>query len=589
MLLLVVSALGLGAGCSAQGADGERLGELGQEQIISLCKEGERCVDKVNGFEGICHLNLCCPGCVVERKGAPPECSRRGGTIDTECGQSGTTCSNCNYDPCQRGTCTEKKECELTPVDDGDACINQPGGCYKGSCCQGCLDKEGTCRNGNELTACGFSMGKLFECADCTDSNACTGEICLSGACQWPAVPPSTSCADANKCNGTEGCSGTECRPGTALDCSDPYECTADTCDAADGCKHAPRPGEGCNDGNPCTTGDTCGTGTACEAGQQINCNDGEQCTADACQGGNCVSSPVANDTPCDDQDPCTSDDKCTAGKCKGTSSTGVDCNDNKPCTVDSQVSCNSDQCNHVIAPATTACIADKCHGAGHCSGVDETCVPGALIDCNDNNPCTTDGCEPDIGCTHVNDPAADCSDGDACTENDVCVQGACGGKPKKCLALDACHEPGQCNPTTGACDDPRSPDDKACPGGSCQAGKCILDPTLGLGGEGGGGGAGDGGAGGAVTGEGGANAGAPAGGVPSGPNGQAGEDQAPGQAGEGSTPEEPERPFTRDPGGCSCELPGNSGGRERAVGFAVLGIAMLAFRRGSRLYRRAS
>jgi len=605
LLLLVVGALGITAGCSAQGTEGERLGEHSEAALGCVCppdnpcatfscvlntckaspviKDGEKCVDKLNGFEGVCHLNICCPGCVIERKGAPPECSRRGGTIATECGQAGTTCGDCTSDPCQQGACVGQK-CDYKPVGEGDACINQAGGCHNGSCCQGCVDKQGVCRAGNELSACGISNGKLLDCSDCTDANACTGEICQAGSCQYPAVPANTSCADANKCNGTEGCSGTECKAGTALDCSDPFECTTDSCDPVDGCKHTPRPGEGCSDGNPCTTGDSCGTGTDCQPGMQIKCDDGEQCTADACQAGNCSSTPVANDTPCDDHDPCTADDKCTAGKCKGTSANGVDCNDNKTCTIDTQVACNSLECNHAIAPASTLCIANKCYGTGHCSGVDDTCVPGEPIDCDDKNPCTDDDCEPDIGCTHVNNPAADCTDGDACTENDVCVAGICGGKPKKCLALDACHEPGQCNPSTGACDDPRSPDDKACPGGTCESGKCILDPTLEQGGEGGGGGAGASGASGT---EGGApGAGANAGGQPS--NGQAGDDQGPGQAGDGSTPEEPERPFVRKPGGCSCELPG-SGGRHPVAAFAALGLAMLAFRRRSRRGQSAS
>lgn len=624
-ILIVMSVFGAVAGCSAQNPQGERLGENAEAAslcncppdnpcatfscVLSTCKatvlikEGEKCgADRTS--TGVCHLNLCCPGCVIPGgKGSPPTCSTRGGTASTECGETGTTCTDCTSDPCVQGTCSSR-QCAYTPVPEKGACIGRAGGCHNGSCCSGCVDKDGACRGGNELGACGVSNGGLADCNDCTDSNTCTGEICQSGSCQYPAVPPDTSCADTDVCNGTEGCSGTECKSGTPLDCADAFECTTDSCDATDGCKHAPRPGETCSDGDPCTKGDTCGDGTACQPGAQINCADSEPiCTADACQGGNCVNTPVANDTPCDDGDPCTSNDKCNAGKCKGTSANGVDCNDNKACTIDSQVACNSTDCNHAIAPATTSCIADKCHGAGHCSGTDETCVPGEAIDCDDKNPCTTDGCDPQTGCTHVNDPAADCSDSDACTENDVCVAGVCGGKPKKCLALDACHEPGTCNPLSGACDDPRSPDKKPCPGGACESGKCVLDPTLGLGGDGGGG-PGEAGAGGETSaagagagaapsegGEGGApsgNGGAPGGGS-SGSSGHAGTTQGPGQAGDGETPAEPDRPFRREPGGCSCELPGSESGRGRALGLTVLGFALLTLRRRSRREPKAA
>src|SRR3990172_7062084 len=51
---------------------------------------------------------------------------------------------------------------------------------------------------------------------------------------------------------------------------------------------------------------------------------------------------------------------------------------------------------------------------------------------CNDNDACTTDGCNPATGiCSH--NPVANgtaCNDGNLCTTNDVCTNGVCKGMP---------------------------------------------------------------------------------------------------------------------------------------------------------------
>ncbi len=74
------------------------------------------------------------------------------------------------------------------------------------------------------------------------------------------------------------------------------------------------------------------------------------------------------------------------------------------------------------------------------------------------------------------------CDDGDACTHPDTCQAGVCvGGTPVVCTAMDACHDVGVCDSTTGACSNPVLPDGTACEDGdlctqqdSCQAGSCV-------------------------------------------------------------------------------------------------------------------
>ena len=102
-------------------------------------------------------------------------------------------------------------------------------------------------------------------------------------------------------------------------------------------------------------------------------------------------------------------------------------------------------------------------------------------LDCDDGNPCTDDSCDPVQGCVHVNNTAP-CNDGDACTQTDACLNGACtGSNPVVCTASDGCHAAGVCNPVNGQCSDPVAPDGTACNDGNgctqtdtCHGGTCT-------------------------------------------------------------------------------------------------------------------
>jgi hypothetical protein len=77
-------------------------------------------------------------------------------------------------------------------------------------------------------------------------------------------------------------------------------------------------------------------------------------------------------------------------------------------------VSCESDSaCNDGLV----------CNGVEAC--VNQVCVAGTPLNCDDGNVCTSDACDDVTGCSHANntDPCAD--DGDECT-NDVCSAGSC-------------------------------------------------------------------------------------------------------------------------------------------------------------------
>lgn len=109
------------------------------------------------------------------------------------------------------------------------------------------------------------------------------------------------------------------------------------TCDSA--CQRIPVCGDGFVDGDEeCDPPDA----TACDATCQFfgdcggadACNDGNACTEDACEAGECVQ--ANNSDACDDGDECTGNDTCTNGICLGgappscTDATCDDCNNNQ-------------------------------------------------------------------------------------------------------------------------------------------------------------------------------------------------------------------------------------------------------------------
>ncbi len=113
-------------------------------------------------------------------------------------------------------------------------------------------------------------------------------------------------------------------------------------------------------------------------------------------------------------------------------------CDDNNPCTTDG---CEIGACVH-LANAATCSDSDPCTEEEAC--VDKACV-GNAVSCDDNNPCTDDSCKPVEGCVGVA-VAATCSDADACTVGEACSNGSCtGGQALGCDDGNTC--------TTDSCD----------------------------------------------------------------------------------------------------------------------------------------
>jgi hypothetical protein len=278
---------------------------------------------------------------------------------------------------------------------------------------------------------------QLYRVADgCRDLSACNP---ATGQCGLPQ-PDGSVCSDGDACSDGDQCSAGRCVATPRL-CPGGDTChDASTCDPATGtCGAPPAKADGitCSDGNPCTLGDVCQAGT-CAAGSPRTCTAPDACQSGACDttNGACVFTPRADGTACDDANQCTSGDACRAGVCRS-------------------------------GGAVTCAAPGACQQAGVCQPQTGTCTYASRSDgtpCDDANQCTvSDRCA-----------AGRCASGSAVI---------CGGNP------GACHESFVCDPQTGACNSPLSPDGSACDDGNactrgdrCAAGSCGggADPSCG-------------------------------------------------------------------------------------------------------------
>ena len=369
--------------------------------------------------------------------------------------------------------------------------------------------------------------------------------------------------------------------------CDDLNQCTTDSCVRSTGACSFTNNTIACNDGDPCTTNDTCGAG-AC-TGSALGCDDNNVCTSDSCENGECLHAAVDQGVECNDQNGCTNGDACNSnGVCVG--SGGPDCDDDNPCTKNS---CANSECsNDQLEPVGTPCLnANKCLVNAACDA-QGACTSAEEKSCDDNNPCTVDSCDPEVGCVSEPDDTASCTDGDICTLNDACVDGVCVPETGiTCQPIDDCHAAGQCDPVNGLCSDPRKPDGETCENtGMCEAGRCVggtPDPV----GEGGAGGetsTGDGGAvatGGTPANDAGNDAGGRiGGGGRPGTSGSGGRGVvAPGpDAGDDGTPPANEQEFKRDPGGCAIGAAREPAGQGLAGLLVLLGAGLFGLRRRS-------
>jgi hypothetical protein len=107
-----------------------------------------------------------------------------------------------------------------------------------------CLGRaNGTaCNDGSACTtgdACQNAFCMTGVPVNCDDGNVCTTDACVAATgCTHGSVANGTSCSDSNVCNGSEQCQSGSCAAGSALSCDDGDPCTVDSCNMQSGCAH---------------------------------------------------------------------------------------------------------------------------------------------------------------------------------------------------------------------------------------------------------------------------------------------------------------------------------------------------------------
>ena len=335
----------------------------------------------------------------------------------------------------------------------------------------------------------------------------CLQESCpdFDPACQEMAFQGGPCTDEYHACFGGMGCGSDE-------NCDDGDPCTYDYCQPDGNCYYEPNPdcGDGigacCMDGACMETlpedcdailGEFHGPGSLCheiDCGQSGCAADGDcgsdDCNIGACVEGVCEYSAVADGTTCDDYNACTTGDFCMGGGCMGDME--LDCDDGDDCTADfcePEMGCvyhalaGCGQCSDdAQCDDTNPCTADFCDptsglcahdGAAFDGATCDTgnlCVAGAIcqagdcvgadVDCSDGveDPCLETWCEPATGCVAMPLDGNACDDGDACTFEDYCVEGACVGFDMGCDDGKGCTAD-SCDPTTGECVHEEDPD----------------------------------------------------------------------------------------------------------------------------------
>jgi len=160
----------------------------------------------------------------------------------------------------------------------------------------------------NAASALGWNPEPVIVCSEnseCEDSSPCTQDVCVNPGtvdsyCSNSSVADGTLCDDGKFCTVNDRCTAGACG-GEVRDCSDGVACTQDSCDeSADTCENTADHSY-CSDGLYCNGLEYCDLSLGCQAGVAVDCDDGNECTADSCDEGadSCQNTDLQDNTLC--------------------------------------------------------------------------------------------------------------------------------------------------------------------------------------------------------------------------------------------------------------------------------------------------
>ena len=428
-----------GSSCTPQRCFGGALLNINGNIDYSRCNTqltGTQCVPTCNSGQIAGSISLVCDAQTGSFDAAGASCL-------LICDGMGTVCpppGQCQLSICSSTQCSTINKADGTSCNDNvigttndvcsagvcsgtDRCVNVV--CPSTTQCQ----QSNTCNPITGLcTPIQSSTGTL-----CDDGNLLTkNDVCLNGECRGTSLCDNVTCAAISACHGVGTCS-----PSTGL-CSQPLLPTGTTC----------------NDNNPLTSQDQCYKGVCtgilvCSSGA---CPLPEPCHAYNCINSLCVHTQSPNGNTCNDNVPETRNDMCTDGVCRG------------DFICDQRRLSNQCRIQHNLLDITD---------------VNQQCVKASVCDYNTG-----------IWTSEFQPNGLPCDDYNSETINDSCQQGICRGSAKctiPCTARTSCHTPGQCDPRTGSCSNPRRSDFSSCDDGNaatvtdvCISGVCSGSITCG-------------------------------------------------------------------------------------------------------------
>lgn len=172
-----------------------------------------------------------------------------------------------------------------TRCGEDQVCINnlcETARCGDGVVSRGeeCDELDDVSGDGCEPITCQFSCTTAEDCP----SSDCATASCDDNACTLTATDDGTSCSPPTGDDGTcqmGECISSNCGNGIV---DEGEECEPEMFEGCVACQYECESNEDCDDLQPCNGVETCNMAEfACVAGEALDCNDGDECTDDAC------------------------------------------------------------------------------------------------------------------------------------------------------------------------------------------------------------------------------------------------------------------------------------------------------------------